>query len=181
MSGSVGDSTHEQEALRAVALWAADCAEQALPPFEQQHPTDTRPREAIAGGRAFGSGKKRDKHLRVVAMAALRAGKDVDAPSKYAARAATLTAAVAYTHTDLRTGLQGVRQARHLLGPVVYAALALEAAAGGDPAVGDEVIRRAIVSAPAEARALLRHMPPQPQGKNRLDALFSALDAALRG
>jgi hypothetical protein len=181
VSGTIGNSTHEQELLRAVALWAADCAERALPLFESLRPTDTRPREAIAGGRAFGRGKKRDKHLRIVALAAFRVGKDVDEASKYAARAASLAAAVAYTHTDLQTGLPGVRQARHVLGPAVYAALALELAAGGDPKVGDDVVHRAIASAPAEVRRLLKQMPPQPKESGRPDILFYDLDSALRG
>ena len=181
MPDKLGNSTQEQALLRAVALWAADCAEQALPIFERHHPTDARPREAIAAGRAFGQGKPRDKHLRTVALAAFRAGKDVAEPAKYAARAASLAAAVAYTHTDLQTGLPGIRQARHLLGPAVNAALALEMAAGGDPRVGDDVVRRAIASAPAEIRALLHHMPPQPKGRDRLGLLFFDIDSALRG
>lgn len=180
MSGKPGNSTQEQELVRAVALWAADCAELALPIFESRHPTDTGPRQAIEGGRNFGRGKKRDKTLRMVALAALKAGKGVDEPSKYAARAATLAASVAYTHTDLQTGQQGVRQARHLLGPAVYAALALEAAAGGDPEVGNNAIRRAIESAPTEVRYLLKHMPPQPKGNGRLGVLYCDLDSALR-
>lgn len=181
MSGKLGNSTQEQALLRAVALWAVDCAERALPIFERHHSTDTRPREAIEGGRAFGRGKKRDKRLRIVALAALRVGKEVDEPSKYAARAATLTAAVAYTHTDLQTGLPGVRQARHVLGPAVYAALALETAAGGDPKVGDDVVQRAIERAPTEVRYLLKDMPPQPRENGRLGVLFSGVDSALRG
>lgn len=181
MSDKLGNSTQEQAVLRAAALWAADCAERALPLFERRHPADTRPRAAIAEGRAFGQGKKRDKHLRIVALAAFRAGKDVDEPSKYAARAASLAAAIAYTHTDLQTGLPGIRQARHVLGPAVYAALALETAAGGDPQVGDEEARRAIESAPPEVRHLLGYLPPQPQETGRLGVLFSEIDAALRG
>jgi hypothetical protein len=180
MSGNLGNSTQEQELLRAVALWAADCAEQALPIFESHHPTDTRPREAISAGREFGRGKKRDKHLRIAALAALKAGREVDEPSKYAARAATLAASIAYTHTDLQTGLQGVRQARHVLGPAVYAALAIETATDGDPEVGDAVVQRAIRSAPPEVRLLLSHMPPQPKENGRLGVLFSDLDSALR-
>ena len=178
--GKLGNSTQEQELLRAVALWAADCADLALPVFENQHATDKRPRAAIEGCREFGRGKKRDKALRIVALAALRAGKGVDGPSKYAARAATLAASVAYTHTDLQTGVPGMRQARHVLGPAVYAALALETAAGGDPKVGDDVVRRAIESAPNEVRYLLKHMPPQPKENGRLGVLFSDLDSALR-
>jgi hypothetical protein len=181
MTGRLGNSTQEQELLRAVALWAADCAELALSVFESHHPTDMRSRQGIEGAREFGRGKKRDQALRIVAMAALKAGKGVDEPSKYAARAATLAASVAYTHTDLQTGLPGIRQARHILGPAVYAALALETAAGGDPKVGDDVVRRAIESAPNEVRYLLKHMPPQPKEKGRLGILFSELDSALRG
>ncbi len=163
-----------------MALWAANCAELALPIFESLHLTDTRPREAIEAGREFGFGKKRDKALRIVAMSALRAGKAVDEPSKHAARAATLAASVAYTHTDLQTGLPGIRQARHVLGPAVYAALALQTAAGGDPKVGEGVVRRAIESAPDEVRYLLKHMPPQPGETGRLGILFYDLDGALR-
>ena len=181
MSSKLGTSTQEQDLLRAVALWAADCAEQALSIFESHHPSDTRPREAIRGGREFGLGKKRDKNLRIVALAALKAGKEVDEPSKYAARAATLAASVAFTHTDLQTGLQGVRQARHVLGPAVYAALAFETEAGGDPRVGDAVVHRAMESVPTEVRHLLKHMPPQPRGSGRLSVLFADLDSALRG
>jgi hypothetical protein len=181
LPGQLGNSTQEQDLLRAVALWAADCAEQALPIFENRHPPDMRPREAIRGAREFGQGKKRDKNLRILALAALKAGKEEDEASKYAARAATLAASVAYTHTDLQTGIQGVRQARHVLGPAVYAALALETEADGDPEVGDNVVHLAIRSAPAEVRHLLQHMPPQPDENGRLGILFSNLDSALRG
>jgi hypothetical protein len=178
--GALGNSTEEQDLLRAVALWAATCAERALPILEQHHPTDPRPRAAIEASRNFGHGKKRDKNLRLLALAALRAGKDVDEPSKYAARAASLAAAVAYTHTDLQTGLQGVRQARHVLGPTVYAALALEVAGGGELTIGDDAIHQGIESAPPGVRTLLKHMPPQAHGRNRLDILFADLDSALR-
>src|SRR4051794_6402913 len=119
--GKLGNSTQEQELLRVVALWAADCAELALPIFESRHPNDTRPRQAIEASREFGRGKRRDKALRIVALGAFKAGKKVDVPSKYAARAATLAASIAYTHTDLQTGLPGIRQARHILGPAVCA------------------------------------------------------------
>ena len=179
-SAPLGKSAQEQERLRAAALWAADCAEQALSVFEGRFPADARPRAAIEGAREFGRGKQRDKNLRLLAFAALKAGKDADKPSKYATQAASLAAAVAYTHTDLQTGQQGVSQARHILGPAVYAALALETAASGAPHVGDDAIRQAIESAPPEVRDLLQHMPPQPTGAGRLATLFSELDSSLR-
>ncbi len=180
MSSGLKNSTENQHLLRAAALWAAAYAEQALPIFESRHPDDLRPRQAVAAGREFGCGKQRDKNLRILALAAFKLGNGLDTPSKYVTRAASLTAAIAYTHTDLQTGIQGIRQAQHILGPVVYTALALETAAGSGPAIGDGCIRRATASAPPEVRYLVGQLPPQPTGKSRLDALFAALDAGLR-
>lgn len=177
---TLGNSSNEQERLRAVALWAAVYAEETLTVFEGHHPSDMRPREAVEAGREFGMGKKRDNTLRMAGFAAMKAGKDIDQASKYAVRAAVLTAAVAYTHTDLQTGQQGVRQARHILGPIAYAALALETAANNDTTIGDDLLQRAVKNAPAEVGILLRHMPPQPQKATRLDTLFFELDSALR-
>lgn len=175
----LGNSTNEQVVLRSVALWAADCAEKSLYIFEQNYPDNDIPRKAIEAGRAFGNGKARDQQLRVIAMNAFKLGKDVDEISKYVTKAAQLTAAVAYTHTDLQTGIQGVRQAQHILGPVVFAALAIEKST--DDSSGSEVIiQHAIDTAPQEARMILKHFPPQPEGKSRVDELFYKLDSALR-
>ncbi len=177
----LGNSTEEQALLRAAALWAANYAEQALPIFEKRYPDDNRLRAAIEAGREFGKGKRRDKDLRVLAMAAFKIVKDLDEPSKHVAHAASLTAAVAYTHTDLQTGLQGIRQARHILGPTVHAAFALELAGGGDSMIGSDIINNAVEDAPAEVRSLLMHMPQQPERTGtRLDALFYELDSKLR-
>lgn len=180
MAGELRNSTEDQHLLRAAALWAADYAEQALPVFESRFPYDARPREAIGAGRAYGLGKQRDRTLRVRALAAFRIGKDVDEPSKYVTKAAASVAAIAYTHTDLHSGEQGVRQARHVLGPVVYAALALEMVSDW-PDFGDSIIHSAIASAPPETRTIVRNMPPQPSKKGRIDVLFASLDVGLRG
>lgn len=176
----LGSSTDEQELLRPIALWAADCTEKSLYIFEQNYPDNEIPRRAIEAGRAYGNGKLRDKQLRVIAMEAFKLGKDVDDAAKYVTKAAQLTAAVAYTHTDLQTGVQGARQARHILGPVVYATLAIEKAAGDDSSAGEGLIQYALDTAPREAGVVLRHFPPQPEGVSRADKLFHALDSALR-
>src|SRR3954462_12435203 len=42
---------------RIVAAWAADCAERVLWLFEAEAPQDRRPRDAIAGTRAFARGE----------------------------------------------------------------------------------------------------------------------------
>jgi hypothetical protein len=179
MTKTLGNSTEEQALLRPIALWAAKYADEALSVFESRHPGDARPREAVEGGRDFGNGKRRDKNLRMLAFAAMKSRKDVDDASKHAVQAAILTAAVAYTHTDLQTGLQGARQARHILGPIVYAALATEMAAT-DTAIGDNLLQRAIQDAPPEVDQILVHMPPQLQKAGRVDEPFLALDSALR-
>jgi hypothetical protein len=173
-------STDEQHALRKAALWAAKYVNSALPVFEARYPNDGRPREAVEAGRAFGEGGRRDKNLRVLSLAVFKIGKDVDEAAKYVTKAASAVAAIAYTHTDLQTGQQGVRQAQHILGPVVYAAMALEMDAGGDMAVGDGIVRQAAKDAPAEVRYILAHMPPQPKKAGRLHSLFHDLDVALR-
>lgn len=180
VQNKLGNSTEEQVLLRAVALWAVNYADRALTIFEDYHPEDVRPRQAIEAAREFGQGKKRDKNLRVVALASFKAAKDIDEASKYAARAATLTASVAYAHTDLQTGLPGIRQARHILGPIVYSAFALEMADNNDTSVGDDIIRQAAQTAPPEVKHILKYMPHQPKKPGRIEELFFELDAVLR-
>src|SRR4051794_41025964 len=49
--------TLSEDDRRLVGFWAADCAERALPLFEEKAPADTRPREANKGIRAFSRGE----------------------------------------------------------------------------------------------------------------------------
>jgi hypothetical protein len=168
--------TLSEEDLRLVGLWAADCAERVLPLFEAKAPSDTRPREAIDGIRAFARGAKRTARLRSLAFAALAAAREVGDPvATAAARSAGLAAASAYMHP-----LATPDQAKHALGPAVYGARARESAAADDPSVGDEEIRWAIEHAPAEAREVLLEMPAREPGKSRLDAILYDLDAGIR-
>lgn len=163
------------DTLRALGGWAADCAERALPLFEQRFPADMRPRAAIEGIRAFAAGGRRSAQLRVLALAALSAAREADLPAAAAAaRAAGFAAASAYTHP-----LADVQQTKHILGPAAYAALALELARG-DPSAAEAEIERAIQTAPGEARAVLLHMPARSPGKSRADQLMYRLDAGLR-
>lgn len=173
-------STEEQDLLRPIALWAVRYVEMALPIFENQYPNDERPREALRAAQAFGNGKKRDNNLRKVALATLKSAKNASETSKYVVQAATLAASVAYTHTDLQTGIQGIRQAKHILGPIVYAARAIELNSTDQMMAADAIITRAVREAPEEARYILKHMPVQPAGQDRVSTLFFDLDAALR-
>lgn len=165
------------DSLRAIVVWAAACAERALPLFETAAAGDARPREAIEGIAGFASGGKRTARLRSISMAAHAAAREAGDPAAVAAaRAAGLVAAVPYTHP-----LADVQQTKHIVGPAAYAALALELARGGDPAVGDAEVLRAVESAPQAAGEVLSHMPPREPGSSRLEMLFYALDSGIRG
>jgi hypothetical protein len=171
-----GPMTLTQEELRLVGLWAADCAERVLVLFEVKAPSDTRPREAIEGIRAFARGGRRTARLRSLALAALAAAREVGDPAATAAaRAAGLAAASAYMHA-----LATLDQAKHALGPAVYGARAREFAAADDPGVGDGEIRWAIEHASPTVREVVRRFPARSPGRSRLDALYCQLDAGLR-
>ena len=176
MDHEPGSMTLSEEDRRLVGFWAADCAERVLPLFEAKAPSDTRPREAIEGIRAFARGGKRTARLRSLAFAALAAAREVGDPvATAAARAAGLAAATAYMHA-----LATPDQAKHALGPAVYVARAREFAAADDPSVGDEEIRWAIEHASPAVREVVRRYPVRVPGRSRLDALYYQLDAGLR-
>jgi immunity protein 5 of polymorphic toxin system len=164
------------ESLRAIGGWAADCAERAVSVYETRAASDTRPRVAIEGIRAFAAGGKRTARLRSLALAAHAAAREVgDRAAAAAARAAGTAAASAYTHP-----LADVHQTKHIVGAAAYAALALELDHGGDPRIGEGEARWAIAHAPAEVRAVLLQMPARQAGKSRLDTLLYELDAGIR-
>jgi hypothetical protein len=164
------------ESLRAIGGWAADCAERALAVYERHPASDSRPRAAIDGIRGFASGGKRAARLRILAVEAHAAAREVgDGAAAAAARAAGTAAASAYTHP-----LADVHQTKHIVGSAAYAALALELDQEGDPTIGDSEIRWAIEHAPAEVREVLLQMPARQIGKSRLDTLLYQLDAGIR-
>ena len=168
--------TLTEEDRRLVGVWAADCAERVLPLFEAKAPSDTRPREAIEGIRAFARGGKRTAQLRSHAWAAYAAAREVGDPvAAAAARAAGLAAATAYMHARVT-----LDQAKHALGPAAYGARARELAADDDPSVGDEEIQWAIEYASPTVREVMRRMPVRGLGRGRLDALLYQLDAGFR-
>lgn len=165
-----------QDDLRAVGRWALGSVERALPVFEAYAPSDSRPREAVLGLKAFAAGANRTAHLRALAWAAWAAREVGDPAAAAAARAASLAAAVAYTHP-----LATPHQANHTLGPAGYAAWALELAAGGDPSVGEAEVRWAIGQASARVREVVGRMARPAAGRGRVGALLRQLDAGLRG
>ncbi len=168
--------TISDEDRRLLGLWAADCAERALPLFEAKAAQDARPREALDALRAFTRTGARTGQLRSAAWAAHTAAREVDDPAAAAAaRAACYAAAAPYIHA-----LATPHQAKHIHEPAIYAARARELSAGDDAAVGAEEVRWAIEHASAAVRDLARQMPACGPGRSRLAVLRHQLDAALR-
>ena len=66
----------DKQNQRSLALWAADCAEHVLALFEEQHPQDHRPRQAIAAARAWARGEIRCGAARAAAVAAHTAARE---------------------------------------------------------------------------------------------------------
>ena len=70
MEPQPGALTLSEYDRRVLAVWAADCAERTLSLFEAQAPSDTRPRDAIDGLRAFARGEMRIGKVRALSARA---------------------------------------------------------------------------------------------------------------
>ena len=93
----------DKEDHRSLVRWAADCAEHVLPCFEEQHPTDDRPRRAVEAGRAWVRGELTVSEARAAAFAAHAAARDAEHPAaRAAARAAGHAAATAHVASHAR-------------------------------------------------------------------------------
>jgi hypothetical protein len=118
----------EQDHL-TLARWAAECAGRVLPYFEEQHPADARPRQAIEAGRAWGRGEIRVGEARAASVAAHAAAREVGSPAaRAAARAAGQAAAVAHM----------AGHARHAAGYAVKAVAAAAPSTDADAAAARE-------------------------------------------
>ncbi|MCQ8773110.1 putative immunity protein [Streptomyces telluris] len=162
--------------LREIAGYAADCARRTLSIFEQSHPADTRPRDAIEAAYAFAGGGRRTAALRQSAWAAFRAAREATSPAAVdAARAASHAAGAAYLHP-----LANAHQVKHILGAAAHAARAEELKSGEDPCADADTLEWARHHAPAAVTAVLSRLPVAPPGGGRVGELIRDLDAALR-
>jgi hypothetical protein len=134
---------------RAVAAWAADCAERVLPIFEAAAPGDGRPRNLLARTRAFARGELdvAEGIRRRFAGGVPPAG-EVRAPAAAAAaRAAGQAAATPH-------------MGAHALGAAAYAAKAAGLAAPDRTNAISEEVRWQLDHTSAAVRAALRLLPP---------------------
>jgi hypothetical protein len=104
---------------KILAIWAADCAERALPYFEKTYSEDNRPRKAIEAGHAWVRCKIKMAKARKAAFASHAAAREANHVSEAcsAARAAGHAAASAHV-------------AGHAIYAAVYAATAVRDAIG---------------------------------------------------
>jgi hypothetical protein len=122
-------STHakrlDEQDHRLLAIWAADCAEHVLPYFEEMHPEDKRPRQAIEAARAWVLSDLTMVDARKAAFASHAAARDAkNSAAQAAARAAGHAAATAHV----------ADHARHA---ATYAAKAAAAQTTGDVAAAE--------------------------------------------
>lgn len=175
----LSNSTKDQYLLRPATLWGIPYVKEALYIFEEQYPHEVRLSQSLNVAIQYAQGEKRGQNLRRTSMAPFKVGKEVSPEAKFVSKAASAISSVSYTHTDLHTGEQGWRQARHILGPIVYSAYALELFQG-DSDISEKLIQQAVQDAPNEVSILIKNFPKQPTKTNRLDILFSQLDSGLR-
>lgn len=132
---------------RVLAVWAADCAERVLYVFEARAPEDVRPREAIAGLRAFARRERKVAPLKRLSVAAHAAARAVDDPSAVAAaRAAGQGAATAH-------------MGAHALGAAAYATIAVRLHQPDEPLAVEAESEWQIEHATREAREAVRRLP----------------------
>lgn len=175
VTNSQGDFPLSLDELRVVARYAAESAQESLFIFEADRPEDRRVRAAISAAWEFVHGAPRSTLQRVAAIEAHRAAKDATTPAaSAAARAAGDAAASAYLHPVARASQVG-----HILRAAALSARACELATG-DETVAAQVIERARRRASPTLVEVLRRYPSAPEGKNRVDQLWKALDTALR-
>ena len=176
MQTGAGDFELTMDELRAVAGYAAACAEPALVIFRKARPDDLRPAAAVHAARVFAEGAPRQRLQRTAAADAHRAARDATTEAaRHAASAAGDAAAAAYLHPLARA-----TQVRHILGPAAHAARAAELARGDDPVVAEYAITAAAKRATPVVLDVLARYPRAPKGRSRVAVLMARLDSLLR-
>jgi hypothetical protein len=108
---------YSREDQKALATWAADCAERVLPLFEQAYPNDDRPRKAIETCRIWvRTGVFRMAEIRGTSLAAHAAARDAKENEAACCAARAAGQAVATAHVP-----------QHAYGGAYYALKAIAA------------------------------------------------------
>jgi hypothetical protein len=144
--------------LRAVVVWAADCAERVLPVFEGRYPNDKRPRAAIeATRRCIDDPSADNRRSTAAAYAAARSAANFAADAAARAYAADAAARAADAAADAYAAAAAERDAFAAAAADDAAAAAERdafAAAAADDAAVDAYAARAYAAAPRAAADL---------------------------
>lgn len=167
MGRQPGALTLSEDDRRVLAAWAADCAERTLGLFESQGVSDTRPRDALDGLRAFARGELRIGKARALSVGAHAAARAVGDPAAVAAARAT-GQAVATAH-----------MAAHARGAAAYAAKAAGLAAPDDAAAAATEARWQRDHASPAVREVLLRLPRSTRPAGMLGTLISNLHTQL--
>ena len=160
--------------LREMTSWAIQCAQRALPIFEQYNPDDSRPRDAITAAQEFVKIGKRSNALRMAGLAAYKASRSVvsDIAASEAALSATQAVGAAYLHP-----IPSALQIKHILGAAAHAMRAIEV---GDQKAAKAFYNWAIANAPMTVGIVLARFPSAPTGGGRTGEIIRVMDEALR-
>jgi len=106
--GLLTDTDHAR-----LARWAAVCAEHVLPLFEDEHPSDGRPRDAVEAARAWARGELGMMDARARGGHAMGAARPLHGAARYAACSAGQAACVGHVaEHDLGAAACAIRAAR---------------------------------------------------------------------
>ncbi|GGI38596.1 hypothetical protein GCM10010988_19800 [Cnuibacter physcomitrellae] len=145
--GVLSPQTLDDADRRAVAAWAADCAERVLPLFEAEAPDDPRARDAIERARAYARGEVDAAGQIRMRFVAGRAAASASSPTgAAAARSAAQASGVAH-------------MGAHALGAAAYAAKAVALAAPDDPGAAARELKHQLDSMDDDVAAALRRLP----------------------
>ena len=100
----------EKQKHRTLILWSIECAERVLPIFEEKHPQDKRPREAVEAAKAWAHGKIKMPVAKKTAHAAHNAATAVAEDPAACAAARAMGHVVGTVHVET-----------HAMGFVMYA------------------------------------------------------------
>jgi hypothetical protein len=159
--------------LQKVVKWSLDIVEKSFIIFNKYYPNDLRVINAIEGAKEFSETGKRTNILRKLAMDAYRSSNEVEVvAASYSANSSSLLASVAFTHP-----FRDNKQAKHILGPIVYAALSIEAEYNFKAEIE---IGNIIQKIDVEIVSLLNEYPPYKSNGKRISDLFAFLDNETR-
>ncbi|NLV02919.1 hypothetical protein GOC85_10010 [Haloferax alexandrinus] len=138
-----GYNSVDEETQKALALWAADCAEHVLHYFEEEHPDDSRPQKAIEAARGWTRGE-------VMVGEAIDISRKTHAAAREAANIAACEAARAAGHAVATAHVDA-----HARGAAIYAIKARMEANPNDSDAADAELAWQVERLPEQLQSIV--------------------------